>query len=483
MDIGRNYMEFNSAEILQMTGQQITAAIKNKKITAVEVTSAYLARIDEVNDKFKAIVQLDSGAAIMAAKDIDDNLKQYSGKALLGVPMTVKNFCEVKGFKPDKGCRSLVGKPSEVDATAVARLREQGAVILGLTNTPEFSIGYETDNLVYGRTDNPYDFQRSPGGSSGGEAAALAAQCSLIGVGSDLSGSLRVPAHNTGVACLKMTQGRVPFTGSIPSDHAGLFSQFISCGPMARYVDDLITMSSLMVGPDGVDPHAVPVPWYGQDEVLLESLNIAYFQNDGLSSAESDIKKTVVEAAHSLKGFVANVVEARPECLAHVESIFENNIFLGGDHGQWLKDIMRMIQLHEPSPLLLEFLSQAEGSEFSVTALRNVWTQLDIYRKSMMHFFSHHDVLICPVAATVAKRHGCSFKEMNDFSYSVSFSLFSCPAAVLRCGVTESGLPIGVQIISKPWREDLVLKVAKQLELALGGWQLSHLLQAQTTIA
>lgn len=249
-------------DILGCDASTLSDAVKRGAIRPAQVLDAYFQQIDTVNPHINAIVQSNREMAYEQAAWIERELPRLQHKRLLGVPFSVKNTCHALGYSPDKGCAGLAGQASETDATVVARLRGEGALLLGLTNTPELSIGYETDNLLYGQTRNPHDLTRSPGGSSGGEAALIAAQGSLLGIGSDASGSLRVPAHNSGICTLRLTQGRVPLTGHFPLDCMGMFSPFISFGPMARTIADLRLAAPLLAGPDGRDPHVPPVPWH-----------------------------------------------------------------------------------------------------------------------------------------------------------------------------------------------------------------------------
>jgi amidase len=184
------------------------------------------------------------------------------------------------------------------------------------------------------------------------------------------------------------------------------------------------------------------------------------------------VQNTVQAAANALQGICKTVTEDRPEALNEIDQVLRQSILLGGDEGKWLTDIFEKIQLKTPSPLLLEYLELAKKCKLSVTDLRVSWMRFDQFRQHMLDFIKNYDVILCPVAATPAKKHGLSFKEVADFSYSICYSLVSWPVVVVRCGTSEDGLPIGIQIIAKPWREDVALRVAAYLEKQLGGWQL-----------
>jgi amidase len=454
--------------ICHLTASQLVQGIQDKLFSVTEVIEAHLKQIESVNSTLNAVIQTNVEDAVQQARVASQKVvsKQALGP-LHGLPFTVKNACHVQGFSPDKGCAGLVGRPSEVDATVVARLKQAGAIVLGLTNTPELTLGYETDNLVYGRTLNPHDLARTPGGSSGGEAAIIAAFGSPLGIASDGGGSIRLPAHYTGIVGMRATQGLIPFTGNIPIDGAGLFSQFISFGPMARTVEDIKLVLPLIAGPDGRDPHTVPVPLRNPDNVDIAALKVVFYTNDGVSKPTDGICHAIEKVAYQLTPLVKEVTEERPAVLENIYDLLTESIFLGGDEGLWLTDILEYLSVKKPSPLLLEFLALAKRCRFSVTDLRKRWVAFDQYRMEMLAFMSSYDVLLCPVAATPAKLHGTSYQEIKDVSYVMAHTLTGWPALVVPIGTSEEGLPIGIQILANPWRDDVVLAVGEVIEKML----------------
>lgn len=453
-----------SDSIYRLSATQLVRGIKEKLFSVSEVIEAHLKQIETVNPTLNAVVQLNAQDAIQKAKTASQT-KQPG--PLHGLPFTVKNVCHVEGFAPDKGCSGLVGRVSAFDATVVSRLKDAGAIVLGLTNTPEMTLGYETDNLVYGRTLNPHDLNRTPGGSSGGEAAIIAAYGSPLGIASDGGGSIRLPAHYTGIVGMRATQGLVPFTGNIPIDGAGLFSQFVSYGPMARTVEDINLVLPIIAGPDGRDPHAAPVPLRDPKHVDMSNLRVVFYTNDGISKPTEATVHAVEKVARQLEPFVKEVKEERPAVLENIYDLLTESIFLGGDEGLWLTEIIEYLSVKKPSPLLLEFLDLAKQCRFSVTELRKRWVAFDHYRMEMLAFMSSYDVLLCPVAATPAKLHGTSYQEIKDVSYVMAHTLTGWPALVIPVGVSEEGLPIGLQILSNPWRDDVVLAVGEFIEKML----------------
>src|SRR5271166_6577174 len=237
----------------------MAAQIRGKKLSPVELVEAHLARIEKLNPKLNAFVQVDAdGARRQAVKAEKAVLRGEELGPLHGVPVSIKSSIDVAGHLCEAGTRLRAGRVATEDAPLVSRLRAAGAVILGVTNTPELLMAWETDNLLYGRTNNPWDLSRTAGGSSGGEAAAIAAGLSAGGVGSDGGGSIRVPAHFCGICGLKPTPGRIPSTGHFPKA-GGPFALLGVVGPMARTVEDLRTLFEVMAGWDDADPCAAPV--------------------------------------------------------------------------------------------------------------------------------------------------------------------------------------------------------------------------------
>jgi amidase len=314
-------------------------------------------------------------------------------------------------------------------------MRAAGAILLGKTNCPPSGSGGVTDNPVYGRTNNPYDETRSPGGSSGGEAAAIAAGESPIGIGSDSGGSLRVPAHFCGVATLKPTTGRVPNTGTL-GHPGGLTDPRTQIGPVARAVRDLVLTFPLIAGEDGRDSGVIPMPIGDADAVVLRGLRLATYTDDGEGTPIKEIAEAVQTAGGALSDAGVAVDERRPSCLSDARPITERH---------WKRGTL------------------------SGTEVERLFADWDRFRSAMLAFMASYDVILCPVDARSAPRHG--EQPPSTFNYTLPFSLTGWPCAVVRAGTSLEGLPIGVQIVARPWREDIVLAVALHVEAALGGWQ------------
>ena len=451
--------------------------IRNKKISAMEVVDAHIARIERLNATLNAFVELNFENARREAVLADEKVRRQEELGPLhGVPISIKSSIEVKGMRCEAGTKLCAGNFAKKDAPLVERLRNAGAIILGMTNTPELLMAWETDNLLYGRTNNPWDLSRTSGGSSGGEAAAIASGCSAGGVGSDGGGSVRVPAHFSGICGLKPTPGRIPATGHFPQS-VGPFALTGVVGPMTRTIADLKVFFEVMQGPDDGDPSAAPVPvrWPSPDE--LKKTRIAYFEDDGRTPVTAETRAAVRKAAELLRGAGFQVEEFRPKGLEQARQIWWK--FFGVTGGVFLRDMTKGRE-QDLSPMLKQFMGWVDAElKHTVESLLEMWVQRDQARMEIFEQMNGFPILLCPAAAIPAFHHGERswtvegriVKYLDAWSYAEWFNVLGMPAAVVPIGQSSEGLPIGVQIAGKPWQEELVLSVAEVLEQARGEWK------------
>jgi amidase len=458
-------------EIIYASATEIARAIRAKEISSAEVVEAHLARIEEVNPKLNAVVQLTADAARARAREADAALAR--GEAwgpLHGVPVTIKDAFETEGVVSVGGTRGRAQYVPREDATGVARYKAAGAVVLGKTNVPEVSLAFESDNLVYGQTKNPYDLTRTPGGSSGGEAAAIASGMSPLGLGSDAGGSIRVPAHFCGIAGIKPTSGRTARTGHFPP-MGGLLDFIWQIGPLARRVEDLWLALPLLCGADWRDPTVAPVPLGDPSKVELKTLRVAFHTDNGIISPTPDISDAVRDAARVLADAGAEVVEARPPV---PENAYEMLLGLyGADSGAGLRMLLMLSGTDETHALMTRLLEVLSTSRMTTAELVGLVFQLDAWRSAMLSFMRDYDLIICPPCARTAMPHGTTFDEDNQlvFSYSMIYNMTGWPGAVVRASTSPEGLPVGVQLVARPWRDDVALAAAAEVERATGGWQ------------
>jgi Asp-tRNA(Asn)/Glu-tRNA(Gln) amidotransferase A subunit family amidase len=452
--------------------------IREKKISPVEVADAHLAKIERLNPKLNAFVDVDMDRVRREARDAEAAV--ISGKTLgplHGVPISIKSSLDVRGLRCEAGTRLRAGNIATHDAPLVERLRNAGAIVLGVTNTPELLMAWETDNLLYGRTNSPWDLERTPGGSSGGEAAAIAAGMSAGGVGSDGGGSIRVPAHFSGICGLKPTPGRIPATGHFPAS-GGPFALIGVVGPMARTVADLRALFEVMQGPDDGDTSASPVPlrWPTDDEA--RRLRIGYFEDDGRTPVTAETGAALTTAAEALRDAGFEVEPFRPSGLEEARGLWEKFFVTAGG-------MLILPMFHERegdlSPFLKQFLEWS-AAEPALTGERllDAWIGRDILRAGFLAQMRTYPILLCPAAAIPAFRHGerswkikgKTVEYLDAWSYTQWFNLLGNPGAVVPVSHGNEGLPIGVQIVGRPWEEEQVLTVAAVLERECNAWKI-----------
>jgi amidase len=437
-------------EILALSGVAQAELIRRGKISPQELFRLHVERIEEINPSINAVVEL---LPFTAPKQ----------GPFEGVPFSVKDSIEVEGTACSAGTWGYRNAPrSTRDATLVSRLRAAGGVPVARTNLPDLLFAFETDNLLFGRTNNPYDTSRTCGGSSGGEAALIAACGSPFGLGSDAAGSVRLPAHYCGIASLKPTSGRLPRTGHVPPA-GGWIEMLWQIGPMARRVEDLIALMPLLLGPDGEDHTVIPMPYSG---VPAKDLRIAYFTDNGFAEPDDETQEVVRHA-----GVALGAIEKRPRGIERSYQL--EMMMLGADGGDGVRDFLRSIGSVQTHPLLEGWLAKLEEYRTNVAGFAAYYAELDQFRAAMHACLNEFDAFLSPVSSSAALAHGSSIEEENfkGFSYTMPHNLTGWPAAAVRCGSTSTGLPIGVQIAAAPWREDIVLAVARRLEEIFGGWQ------------
>ncbi len=452
-------------DLLALSGTAQARLIRNGEISSAELVDAHLQRIEEVNPQLNAVVEVLAEEASQAARRIDE--QRARGVALgplAGVPFSIKDSIEVEGTVCTAGTLGLQSAPPSVrDATVVARLRAAGAIPIARTNLPDLLFAFESDNLIHGRTNNPYDLARTSGGSSGGEAALIAACGSPFGLGSDAAGSVRLPAHFCGIASIKPTSGRLPRTGHIPPA-GGWIETLWQIGPMARRVEDLCSIIPLLAYPDGVDHTVIGMRNGDPAEVRIDELRVAFFTDNGIAPAEPETAAVVRQAAAALASEVQEMDERRPP---GVEESYELEMrLIGPDGGDGLRAYLAAIGSTRTHPLLDGWLTKLEPYRTTVAGFAQYWAELDQFRARMLAFLEHYDVILSPVCAHAALPHGTSIDEgtFQGFSYTMTHNLTGWPAAVVRCGQTAGGLPIGVQVAAHPWREDVALRIAERLE-------------------
>ena len=441
----------------------MVSMVRDGAISPVELVEAHLRQIDCRNREVNAFVTVLAERAIEEARASQKAIVHGEPLRLLhGVPVTVKDSFDVAGLPTRSGSRLRTERPASEDATVVARLRGAGAILLGKTNTPELLASYETDNLITGRTNNPWDTERTPGGSSGGEAAAIAAFCSPGGVGSDGGGSIRVPAHFCGIAGLKPTPGRIPGTGHFPSlgYPGGLLG---AAGPMARSAQDLRLLFSVLAGYDPQDPFSSPVPLRAP---LAGSVRIGVWERFYAVPVDGQIRTAVGRAAALLQGIGLAVESFEPRGLERAPNVWA---FL---FSQWPAAATRKLVEGRESDVhwtLLETLSTKDVTAEQV--MLNLAAR-DHMRASLLRQMENVSALLMPACGIPAFRHrerkwAIDGKEIGLFQAmmpAVLANVLGLPAVTVPMAISQEGLPIGVQLVGHPYEDELLLELAVRLE-------------------
>ncbi len=447
--------------------------IRERKVSPVEVVEGCLRRIERLNPKLNAIVTIAPDVMEMARKAEAAVMRGDTTGPLHGVPVTIKDTIETAGLRTTSGSAMRAQFVPEHDAASVARLKAAGALILGKTNAAEMAMDYTADNPVFGRTNNPYDLSLTPGGSSGGEAAAISSGMSPCGLGSDLGGSIRIPSHFCGIAGLKPTVGRVPGDGQFPPG-IGPYSLGAAIGPMARSVNDLNLLFSVLAA----TPVSSSSNTFETGRALMSGCRVAWYTDDAVSPVTEETRRAVETAAQALADAGLIIEQTRPpgveqgydlwlKLFSRASVVQLRNVYAGHENkgGEFVRWRLATAD-NTPAPTLDNYI--------------NSWLERDRLRAGLIQSMQDTPLIVAPVGATPAYQHDVhkvmvgkvTFSTFRAFSYSQTFNVFDLPAVTIPASRTKAGLPIGVQIIGRPFEEETVLAAAAIVEQALGGWQM-----------
>lgn len=457
-----------SSKLTQLGAAELARRIRAKEVSPVEVVRAHRDRAETVGREVNALVTPFPDAEERAL-EAEQALTRGDGLGPLhGVPCTVKDCFDTAGVRTTRGSLLFADRVPETDAAVVSRLRAAGAIPLAKSNTPEFALWWETDNLVFGRTANPWNTERTAGGSSGGEAAAIAAELSPLGVGSDLGGSIRMPAHYCGVVGLKPTHGRVPLTGHWPEVLLG----FMHAGPLARSVEDAWLALAVLEGPDGRDWLAVPAPRLPDPGPLPGAVTVGVLDDDAFGPVDPEVVASVHGAAAALADAGYEVVEATiPGLERHDWNVLTMTLYGAGGR-VYFQDVIgdRWDELH---PRLRNRLSAPLASLDDYLAAESAVEEL---RRDVAAHFETHELLLCPTSLVPAHAHDADELEIAGeacapratMRATIPFDLTGSPALSVPFGRSADGLPIGVQVVGRRFEDATVLEAGLALERARG---------------
>jgi aspartyl-tRNA(Asn)/glutamyl-tRNA(Gln) amidotransferase subunit A len=455
-----------SSDMIYFDATKLAELIRTREISSVEVVQAHLDRIDALNPKINAVVTVADGVLKAARAAEAAVLSGENLGPLHGVPFTAKDSIDSANVLTQRGSPIFKGRVPDTDATSVARMKKAGGILLAKTNLPEFSYWIESDNLLTGRSNNPWDLERTPGGSSGGESAAIAAGMSPLGLGTDLAISVRGPAAQTGIVSLKATHGRIPMTGIWPRAPR----RFWHVGPMARTVRDLALAFSQLAGPDGLDAFATSTVQFdaGIGRSPYRQLRVGWLIEPGFGPIDPEVGATVRAAAEALEG-VGCFVE--PVRIPALERDFALDVF-NRLHVMEMKPAFAQVtagredQMYKMSKTMLSLL------DTSMKDFIDAEQAAERLRDGYAEYFQKYDALVTPVLPLPAHKHGQEEFVINgqkvDATYlqgaTVPLNITGLPGISMRFGTSKEGLPINVQIVGSWLAESTILSIASMLE-------------------
>jgi amidase len=468
-------------DLFYLSIAETLASLRRRELSPVELVESHLAHIAQVQPLLNPFVHIDAESSRARARDAESRFAQdNSRRPLEGIPLTVKSSLDVAGWPCPAGSLLRKDYVPAANATLVSRLEDAGAILLGNTSTPEFLMNYETNNLVSGKTSNPWNPAYSAGGSSGGEAAAIASGCSMGGIGSDGGGSIRMPAHACGICGLKPTPGRVPATGHFPTCE-GSFPWLGVVGPMARTVADLVALFAVIAGPDPGDSLSAPIPVRNVAPRELRGFRIGILENPELGRPSPETLSTLRRAAQLLCDLNFRV---EPLELDHLEQALDLWWFF---FGPAVADLYRRATqglASQLSPMFRHYLEAAQpDAPITVESFQKACTDRDLVRAAILRQLGSTAVLLSAVSTEPAFLHGAgnyvpgqphNYRDTMRFCQWLNLAGF--PGLSLPMGRSPEGLPINIQLIARPYEEELLLAVASQLEQARGPWQQPPLL-------
>ncbi|MGB9379883.1 amidase [Candidatus Binatus sp.] len=465
-----------SDELFFAPAHKLAAMLRKREVSSVEMVDAFIERIETVNRGLNAVVTLIEERASREAEESD---RRLSGKGeirpLEGIPVTIKDSIITEGVRSTWGMKMFEHHVARQDAPTVERLRAAGAIVIAKTNTPEMTMDYDCDNPVFGPTNNPWNRERVPGGSSGGEAAALAVGMSPLGMGSDFRGSIRVPAAFCGVVGLKPSWGTIPGSGHMAPGIASPppIAHMATIGPMARYVDDLTLAYNVVKGPHPSAPYTVPTAEAHPEKVDLKTVRCAIFTDACEVPVASEIRAAIERAGRELQKMGIVVEAVKPPIDEGDRLWWEYN---GADGNQLMAEAFGEGMKHSRERLR-KFLVAGESK--SAAEFFKIAIQRDGWRVQLAEFMERYPIILGPAFCVTAFKHGATEVEIDGKTYPHFMAGWpvawgNCaglPGVVVPCGKDRDGLPIGLQINGRAFGEETVLAVAKAAETALGGYQ------------
>ncbi|XP_044258766.1 fatty-acid amide hydrolase 2-B-like [Tribolium madens] len=471
--------------LLKISATELAEKIRNRELSSEQICAAYIKRIKEVNPLLNAVVEERFESALQDARNVDIYLQSLSEheelaktKPLLGVPLTVKESCSLAGFSLCGGTVSRAGIKADQDGEVVSKLKSSGAIPLLVSNTPEICLSWESSNFVTGQTNNPYDVTRTSSGSSGGEGALLGAGASLIGIGSDVAGSIRLPAMFNCVFGHKPTARTIPIKGHFPYCTDERYADFFAIGPMTRYSKDLKLMMKVMA-----NESLLPVLRL-EDKVDLSKIRVFFMEEESKSFVSPKVQDEISQAIRQ------SVEYLKVRCNCEIISDFKftelkNSCEIAGSALYSLDDIPNLLKADNQN-LALELLKSVIGQSnytfnllffytlqymFKTFVTNEGYLKKNEYLKQLFtEKLGQDGVFLYPTFTTSAFYHDSFLFKSMGVSYLMIFNSLGLPATNIPCGLDKNGLPVGIQVVAAPYQDRLCFAVAEELEKCFNGW-------------
>lgn len=467
-------------ELLELSGVALARRIRDGEISSREAVSAHIEQIKAVNPGLNAVVA-ERFEVALAEADLADARRGEAVGPLHGVPCTIKECFALTGMPNASGLVARAGVRAPSDASAVARIRAAGAIPLGVTNTSELCMWMETNNRLYGRTNNPYDPRRIVGGSSGGEGAIIAAGGSPLGIGSDVGGSIRMPAFFNGIFGHKPTGGLIPNTGQYPAIETLQGNRYLTTGPLARRAEDLMPLVRILAGPDGLDPGCRAMPLGDPASVDLSNLRVLTVPGDGLLTVCPELVEAQAAAAKALGERGARVEELSFPRLRHATDIwsamlgdastvaFRTSLYRGQDRTRTA--LLRWALGGGPYTLPAIILAGLERvtDAFPERAARFV-KEGQALKQELLEALGDDGLILYPSHPTPAPRHYMPLLRPISWVYTAILNVMELPVTQVPLGLDAKGVPLGVQVVGAEGMDHRTIAAAMALEQAMGGW-------------
>lgn len=480
------------SKLLLHSAVTLARMIRTRQVTSEEVVKAYISRIRDINPLLNSMVDSRFEAALLDARYVDRVVQTTNKseeeiakeKPFFGVPLSVKGSIAIKGLKHSTGQLRFAGRRAQEDAETVKLMRDSGAIPLVGTNTPELCMMIETYNKITGTTNNPYDLRRTPGGSSGGEAALLSSAGSVIGLGSDIAGSLRIPAAFTGIFTHKPTPGVVSHVGHNPTSTDENWSRFFTIGPMSRYAEDLAPMVKVLANKNSDKLRL-------DEEVNIRDMKVYYMEDDGGSSLTNGVSRDIkvamrkviqyLESAHGIIGQKVDIKEMKYAYEVSVPFILELNditsVHTTEKHPKpWKTIILNLLKFftcfsETTFPVICYAVAKKLYVLISGRRIEEVKRRNETLKKEFYELLGKNGVFLYPTFVDCANFHLENFYKFFNVTYTLIMNALEVPVTNCPVGMNGQGLPIGIQIVAGPFQDRLSIAVAKELQAAFGGWK------------